>query len=134
MSELKGVHHVTAITSSAEKIYEFFIYIRGFRLVKKTVNQDDIKTYHLLFADDEGNPGTDVTFFDFQNIPKADKGSEEISRIGLRVPSTKALNAGSDSSITTKSTVETSKHSSEEKHLILPISMVRNTPFSPIKA
>ena len=91
MTHLKGVHHVTAITSSAEKIYEFFTYVLGLRLVKKTVNQDDIKTYHLFFADDEGNPGTDVTFFDFQNIPQASKGSDEISRIGLRVPSDEAL-------------------------------------------
>lgn len=65
MNELKGIHHVTAITSSAEKNYEFFTYILGMRLVKKTVNQDDIQTYHLFFADDVGGPGTDMTFFDF---------------------------------------------------------------------
>jgi len=52
MNELKGVHHVTAITSSAERNYEFFTYVLGMRLVKKTVNQDDIQTYHLFFADD----------------------------------------------------------------------------------
>lgn len=49
MQPLKGVHHITAITSSAEKIYEFFTYTLGLRLVKKTVNQDDIQTYHLFF-------------------------------------------------------------------------------------
>ncbi|HEY9569875.1 MAG TPA: VOC family protein, partial [Metalysinibacillus sp.] len=48
---LKGIHHVTAMTSSAEKIYEFFTHTLGIRLVKKTVNQDDIRTYHLFFAD-----------------------------------------------------------------------------------
>ena len=51
LNELKGLHHVTAITSSAEKIYEFFTGVLGIRLVKKTVNQDDIKTYHLFFSD-----------------------------------------------------------------------------------
>ncbi len=85
MNQLKGIHHVTAITSSAEKNYEFFTYVLGMRLVKKTVNQDDIQTYHLFFADDRGNAGTDVTFFDFQGISKAKKGTNEISRIGLRV-------------------------------------------------
>lgn len=70
MNELKGLHHVTAITSSAEKIYEFFTYTLGLRLVKKTVNQDDIQTYHLYFADDVGSPGTDMTFFDFQEFLK----------------------------------------------------------------
>ena len=78
MKDLKGIHHVTAITSSAEKNYEFFTYILGMRLVKKTVNQDDIDTYHLFFADDAGNPGTDMTFFDFKGIPKAQKGANEI--------------------------------------------------------
>lgn len=71
MNHIKGIHHVTAITSSAEKNYEFFTYTLGMRLVKKTVNQDDIQTYHLFFADDKGSAGTDMTFFDFPGIPKA---------------------------------------------------------------
>lgn len=91
MNTLKGIHHVTAITSSAEKNYAFFTHILGLRLVKKTVNQDDIDTYHLFFADDRGNPGTDVTFFDFRGASKAVKGTNEISRIGLRVASDTAL-------------------------------------------
>lgn len=62
MNQLKGIHHVTAITSSAEKNYEFFTHVLGMRLVKKTVNQDDIQTYHLFFADDKGSAGTDMTF------------------------------------------------------------------------
>ncbi len=88
---LKGIHHVTAITSSAEKNYEFFTYVLGMRLVKKTVNQDDIQTYHLFFADDTGSPGTDMTFFDFPGIPKGSHGTNEIFRTGFRVPSDKAL-------------------------------------------
>src|SRR5690625_2877816 len=89
--ELKGIHHVTAITSSAEKIYEFFTYILGMRLVKKTVNQDDIQTYHLFFADDTGSPGTDITFFDFPGIPKGIHGTNEIAKTSFRVPNDKAL-------------------------------------------
>ena len=91
MNELKGLHHVTAITSSAEKIYQFFTYILGMRLVKKTVNQDDIQTYHLYFTDDVGAPGTDMTFFDFPGIPKGIHGTNEISKISFRVPSDLAL-------------------------------------------
>ena len=91
VSELKGIHHVTAITSSAEKNYEFFTFVLGMRLVKKTVNQDDIQTYHLFFADDEGNAGTDVTFFDFPGIPKGTHGTNEIYRTAFRVPSDEAI-------------------------------------------
>src|SRR5690554_3441157 len=91
MEKLLGIHHVTAITSSAEKIYEFFTNILGMRLVKKTVNQDDIDTYHLFFADNRGSAGTDITFFDFKGMRKASKGANEISRTGFRVPDDKAL-------------------------------------------
>lgn len=91
MNHLKGVHHITAITSSAEKNYEFFTYVLGMRLVKKTVNQDDIQTYHLFFADDQGSAGTDMTFFDFPGIPKGAHGTNEISKTSFRVPSDAAL-------------------------------------------
>ncbi|CAN7296102.1 ring-cleaving dioxygenase [Peribacillus frigoritolerans] len=91
MNGLKGIHHVTAITSSAEKNYEFFTNILGMRLVKKTVNQDDIQTYHLFFADDVGGAGTDMTFFDFPGIPKGVHGTNEISKTSFRVPNDAAL-------------------------------------------
>ena len=91
MTNLLGIHHITAITSSAPKIYDFYTHVLGLRLVKKTVNQDDINTYHLFFADDRGNPGTDITFFDFKGIPQARHGVNEISRSGFRVPNDEAL-------------------------------------------
>ncbi|GAA0327268.1 ring-cleaving dioxygenase [Bacillus carboniphilus] len=91
MNHLKGMHHVTAITSSAEKNYEFFTYVLGMRLVKKTVNQDDIQTYHLFFADDTGSPGTDMTFFDFPGIPKGSHGTNEIYKTAFRVQTDTSL-------------------------------------------
>lgn len=91
MNHLKGIHHVTAITSSAEKNYDFFTYVLGMRLVKKTVNQDDIQTYHLFFADDKGSAGTDITFFDFPGIPKGSHGTDEIYKTSFRVPTDDAL-------------------------------------------
>jgi glyoxalase family protein len=91
MKPTKGLHHVTAITSQAEKIYPFFSGLLGLRLVKKTINQDDIQTYHLFFADDIGSAGTDMTFFDFPNIGKKVKGTNEISRTSFRVSSDEAV-------------------------------------------
>lgn len=92
IQELKGIHHITAITSSAPKIYDFYTNILGMRLVKKNVNQDDLSTYHLFFADDRGNPGTDMTFFDFKGIGPHRQGTDDISRSAFRVPSDNALN------------------------------------------
>ncbi|MGX7107647.1 ring-cleaving dioxygenase [Hutsoniella sourekii] len=88
---LLGLHHLTAITDSAERNYHFMTQVLGMRLVKKTVNQDDIHTYHTFFADDVAAPGTDVTFFDFPNVPAGRSGNNEISRIGLRVPNDEAI-------------------------------------------
>lgn len=91
LKQLKGIHHVTAITSSSKEIYDFYTNILGMRLVKKNVNQDDLTTYHLFFADDRGNPGTDMTFFDFSGIGPHQKGREDISRTGFRVKDDKAI-------------------------------------------
>jgi len=82
---LGGIHHVTAITSSAQKTYDFFTNILGLRLAKLTVNQDDYETYHLYFTDEEGNPGTDMTFFDFPGIGAGSHGINSIDRISFRV-------------------------------------------------
>lgn len=90
-SALLGIHHVTAMTNSAERNYRFFTEVLGMRLVKKTVNQDDIHTYHTFFADDRGNADTDMTFFDFPNNPKGIRGTNAITRIGFRVPNDAAL-------------------------------------------
>ncbi len=91
MKPLIGVHHVTAITSDAKRIYEFYTYVLGMRLVKKTINQDDINTYHLYLADDVGSPGTVMTFFDFKHIQAAQKGSDAFTKTSFRVPSDAAL-------------------------------------------
>ncbi|WP_159720901.1 ring-cleaving dioxygenase [Streptococcus halichoeri] len=90
-SDLLGLHHVTAMTNDAVRNYHFFTEVLGMRLVKKTVNQDDIHTYHTFFADDKGTAGTDLTFFDFPDNPKGQRGTNAITRIGLRVPDDAAL-------------------------------------------
>ncbi|MCK1976448.1 ring-cleaving dioxygenase [Jeotgalicoccus huakuii] len=90
-TDLKGIHHVTAMTNNAMRNYEFMTEVLGMRLVKKTVNQDDIQTYHTFFADDVGSPGTDMTFFDFPNNPRGSRGTNAISRTGFRVPNDAAL-------------------------------------------
>ncbi|CAM3680698.1 ring-cleaving dioxygenase [Erysipelothrix urinaevulpis] len=92
MKQLRGIHHITAITSDAKRIYDFYTNVLGIRLVKKNVNQDDINTYHLFFADDKGSPGTDMTFFDFKNIPQHVQGTNDISRSTFRVKDDESLN------------------------------------------
>lgn len=90
-TDLIGLHHVTAITSSAPKMFHFMTDVLGLHLIKKTVNQDDVATYHLYFTDDLGTAGTDLTFFDFPGIGKGRYGKNSISRIGFRVPTDASL-------------------------------------------
>jgi glyoxalase family protein len=88
---LKGQHHVSAITANAKGNYEFYTKTLGLRLVKKTVNQDDTSVYHLFYADERGNPGTDFTFFEIPNAGQTRYGTNSISMTSLRVPSDSAI-------------------------------------------
>ena len=82
--KLHGLHHVTAITARAKENHRFYTQTLGLRLVKKTVNQDDVSAYHLFYADGAGSPGTDLTFFDWP-APPAQRGTRCVKRTGLRV-------------------------------------------------
>ncbi|MRH44224.1 ring-cleaving dioxygenase [Aquibacillus halophilus] len=90
--EIKGLHHVSAITANAKNNYHFYTEILGMRLVKKSVNQDDTSMYHLFYADEVGNPGTDLTFFEIPRAGHTYEGNNSISITSLRVPSDDALN------------------------------------------
>lgn len=89
--QLTGLHHVSALTADIEANWKFYTEVLGLRLVKKTVNQDDTGTYHLFYADERGNPGTDVTFFDLPRSRPLTEGTNSISNIALRVPDVAAL-------------------------------------------
>ncbi len=80
--QLQGIHHLTAITARAQANLDFYTQTLGMRLVKKTVNQDDVRAYHLFYADGLASPGTDLTFFDWSTIPAEQRGSHSISRTG----------------------------------------------------
>ena len=91
MEPIRGIHHVSAITANAQKNLHFYTEILGMRLVKKTVNQDDPGMYHLFYADERGNPGTDFTFFEIPNVGRTYPGSGSISLTSLRVGSDEAI-------------------------------------------
>src|SRR5665811_2544564 len=88
--QLTGIHHLTAISAKPRDNLAFYTGVLGMRLVKKTVNQDDVSAYHLFYADGKANPGTDLTFFDFPAAPER-RGSNSISRTGLRVAGENSL-------------------------------------------
>ena len=88
--QLTGIHHLTAISARPRDNLAFYTGLLGMRLVKKTVNQDDVSAYHLFYADGKANPGTDLTFFDFPAAPER-RGTNSISRTGLRVAGEKSL-------------------------------------------
>lgn len=87
---LRGLHHVTAITARARDNHRFYTQTLGLRLVKKTVNQDDVSAYHLFYADGAGTPGTDLTFFDWPAAPEQ-RGTRSVIRTGLCVGAPESL-------------------------------------------
>jgi glyoxalase family protein len=89
--KLEGVHHITAISGDAQRNVDFYVGVLGLRLVKKTVNQDDPTVYHLFFADEKGDAGSDLTFFEYRGAPPGRAGDGMIHTIAWRVASTEAL-------------------------------------------
>jgi glyoxalase family protein len=94
--QLNGLHHITAVTANANQNVNFYTDTLGLRLVKKTVNQDDVSAYHLFYADRLGTPGTDITFFDWAQIGPNVPGADRIAGTVFRVDSAEALDFWED--------------------------------------
>lgn len=88
--DLIGIHHLTAVSAQIRDNYRFYTQVLGMRLVKRSVNQDDVSAYHLFYADAVGSPGTDITFFDW-DVPRERRGTHSIVRTSLRVGGAAAL-------------------------------------------
>jgi glyoxalase family protein len=86
MERVNGLHHITAIAGPAQENLDFYAGVLGMRLVKRSVNQDDPGTYHLFYADAEGHPGTDLTFFPWAQLAPPRAGHGLAMEVGLEVP------------------------------------------------
>lgn len=86
MQPVAGLHHLTAIAGPAQENLDFYAGVLGMRLVKKSVNQDDPATYHLFYADAEGHPGTDLTFFPWSQLAPGRNGYGLSTEVSLAVP------------------------------------------------
>ncbi len=83
---ISGIHHITAISSGAAENLSFYENVLGLRLVKQTVNFDDPRTWHLYYGDDAGSPGTILTFFPREQLPKGRPGAGMVTAIGFAIP------------------------------------------------
>jgi glyoxalase family protein len=84
--EILGIHHVTAIAGEPQQNVDFYAGFMGLRLVKLTVNYDDPQTYHLYYGDEDGHPGTILTFFPWPGAPKGRKGSGQLTTTSFSIP------------------------------------------------
>jgi glyoxalase family protein len=89
--QMHGLHHVTAVTGKVKDNVAFYTQILGLRLVKKSVNQDDVSAYHMFYADKRGTPGTDMTFFDWPQTGPNVRGADSIVNTQFRVNGRAAL-------------------------------------------
>jgi glyoxalase family protein len=94
--KLEGIHHITAITGDAQGNVDFYADKLGLRLVKKTVNQDDPTVYHLFYADEKGDPGSDITFFEYPGAARGRAGAGMVYRVIWRVGSQESLDFWAD--------------------------------------
>ncbi|MFT4313258.1 MAG: VOC family protein [Candidatus Woesearchaeota archaeon] len=81
----KGFHHITMNCRDPKENLWFYRDVLGFSFVKQTVNFDDPFTYHLYYGDEKGSPGTLLTFFPFENTPKAQHGCHEIRQLAFGI-------------------------------------------------
>jgi glyoxalase family protein len=86
MADVTGLHHITCIAGDPQENVDFYSGVLGMRLVKKSVNQDSPETYHLFYADGEGHPGTDITFFPWPEMAPAKPGIGLAMEVSLAVP------------------------------------------------
>lgn len=85
-SEIRGIHHVTAIATDPQANVDFYTGVLGLRLVKKTVNFDDPGTYHFYYGDEQGHPGTILTFFPWPMARRGTHGAGQTTATAFSVP------------------------------------------------
>ena len=85
-SAIPGIHHVTAIASDPGRNYDFYTRTLGLRMVKRSVNQDDVSVYHLFYGDRGGSPGTSMTFFPYTDARPGRVGAGQVSTTQFLVP------------------------------------------------
>ena len=86
MTDITGLHHITCISGDAQENVDFYSGVLGMRMVKRSVNQDSPGTYHLFYADGDGHPGTDITFFPWPEMPPVEPGVGLAMEVALAVP------------------------------------------------
>ena len=83
---IPGIHHVTAIGSDPSRNLAFYTGTLGLRLVKRSVNQDDVSVYHLFYGDRRGSPGTSMTFFPYPDASPGRVGTGQVSTTAFLIP------------------------------------------------
>jgi len=89
--QLAGIHHLTAVSARIQQNFAFYTKTLGMRLVKRSVNQDDVSAYHLFYSDRIASPGNDLTFFDWPHVPPEQRGRRSVTRTGLRIDNAESL-------------------------------------------
>jgi glyoxalase family protein len=84
---ITGIHHITSIAANAQKNIDFYTGILGLHLVKKTVNFDAHKVYHFYYGDEQGHPGTILTFFPYSHLKSGRHGNGMLNTTAFSVPS-----------------------------------------------
>ncbi len=84
--QILGIHHVTAIAGDPQRNVDFYTGVLGLRFVKLSVNFDDPGTYHFYYGDDEGRPGTLLTFFPWPGAPKGRAGVGQVTVTSFSIP------------------------------------------------
>jgi glyoxalase family protein len=83
---LLGLHHVTAIADDPQRNIDFYTGVLGLKLVKVTVDYEDHKIYHLYYGDQEGHPGSLISFYAWPGADKGRMGAGHVNYVSFSIP------------------------------------------------
>ncbi|TDB60792.1 ring-cleaving dioxygenase [Arundinibacter roseus] len=83
---INGIHHVTSLASDAQRNVDFYVGILGLRMIKKTINFDAPDVYHLYYGDENGTPGSVLTFFPYAGLSRGRKGIGQLTYTAYSIP------------------------------------------------
>jgi glyoxylase I family protein len=85
--QLRGLHHLTAICRDLDRTTAFYRDLLGLALVEETVNADDPATRHFWFGDQDGSPGTLISFLEYPGLPESVVGAGATHHFAFTVES-----------------------------------------------
>ncbi len=94
--QLRGLHHLTAISADADRTVAFYRDLLGLGIVHDGPSDDDPRARHVWFGDADGAPGSLLSFMEYPQLPEPVVGPGATHHFAMVVDSAEELDAWRD--------------------------------------